>query len=1220
MQEAVLRSIAAQRVLEGQYLPTNPGRINSTRPSSRRSPTSSAHIDSAHRGHADLKGKLSTTDPRKSGLSSTSKPATSSMSMAKSSEKKITDLSGYLQKLESELLPTDIDEFNITSPARDQNSVHGAEEDETITEPSHQPLRPTSLTGADRIVYGSLNEYVPRLPAVLPTSVPLPSIVQDDPQSLLESSFPPDYDRGRYPLLRRRRENKYYTPAPHSLEEVPYNSNPSVSASQSSQIATTWTHEASKRSQAPSATNATSSSEMSQGVLSQMFIARVATDPFAEALLKVIASGTASLAQLAEFQALTKELKGAKQSQEIGDSAGSTSHYTNVASSEAQSDTTMNSGASASASYFQGTVNHPRIQATSQEDIKRTVKRLRSIVDVQPQTIKQPSISRLSTTAYDPHLEQLVAVLITNETKDHNPSNRANRHSIYHFEQEELLHNKAVLRSADVARPHWETELHKTDKPNFTRLETKVVDPVRRPERYIPSLLRHRELGSDSNGRCVNIQRELCLRRSEMIEPWRYWKGASGDIVAAAWSPDSITYAVGAAAHTNPEDVQYNRSCNLLLGDLHLNTLTELPDHRVDRPKPGTLADTYNARQAVYEACDPMVYETVSSIAFSPRADRMYTASHDRTVKIWDTSAPHHSPMTLQHDAHVTSVEVSAHTPGLFATGSNVIENAVRVYYMENNYALHVDFSSSRAVAKPALNIHPECLRWGPSAWTSHLLLAGFHQNHTDEPSQEGQLCLWDANAFQFIKVIPSSQSVFAAAWHPTMNYFATGGAPGGNILTDKFRTKTVVRTWDVRAPGHYTMEYECSALDMQDITFHPINSNIVTAGCTDGTTFVWDYRRPDYPLHRLRHGKPLVDWDHTRGSREVVDTGVMMSLWGPGATLFYTGSSDGMIKAWDIRRHPQDVLIRNVAQFGAGIQSGAFSPDGTNLLVGDADGGIHVLSSAPCGPQPVDSGCDDLSPELPITLVRAPDGSGLALDVNDNDPGTEGREAAKDLIDSGQVIFDLNFGVTQGLSYKTPYAENVEKEDVDPDAVRLCTVESAEGNQSLIRMRKSTEEEKDVRRAIIKARRQRIVELYPQSKTARAEGIRSGQNASGDGLRNHPTSGHPESDRSGLTTRENVLDRDGDYPMFNSLPSNQRRTSAGDSFPASFKRKSTYCHSLAFFGKVKPPVLGMPTDDVEDNIISESEMVEQNDWWPRLNEDEIQRARAGKGHENHAD
>jgi len=98
------------------------------------------------------------------------------------------------------------------------------------------------------------------------------------------------------------------------------------------------------------------------------------------------------------------------------------------------------------------------------------------------------------------------------------------------------------------------------------------------------------------------------------------------------------------------------------------------------------------------------------------------------------------------------------------------------------------------------------------------------------------------------------------------------------------------------------------------------------------------------------------------------------------------------------------------------------------------------------------------------------------------------------------------------------------------------------------------------------------------------------------------------------------VLDRDGDYPMFNSLPLDQRRTSAGDSFPASFTQKSTYCHGLAFFGKVKPPVLGMPTDDVEDNIISESEMVEQNDWWPRLNEDEIQRARAGKGHENHAD
>lgn len=113
------------------------------------------------------------------------------------------------------------------------------------------------------------------------------------------------------------------------------------------------------------------------------------------------------------------------------------------------------------------------------------------------------------------------------------------------------------------------------------------------------------------------------------------------------------------------------------------------------------------------------------------------------------------------------------------------------------------------------------------------------------------------------------------------------------------------------------------------------------------------------------------------------------MSVWGLGGTLFYTGSSDGMVKAWDVRRYPADVLFRDVAQFDAGVQSGAFSPDGTNLLVGDADGTFHILSSAPCGPR--DDRYEGI--EEPINLVRAPDGSGLKLENDDDNLGAEGRE-----------------------------------------------------------------------------------------------------------------------------------------------------------------------------------------------------------------------------------
>ena len=34
-----------------------------------------------------------------------------------------------------------------------------------------------------------------------------------------------------------------------------------------------------------------------------------------------------------------------------------------------------------------------------------------------------------------------------------------------------------------------------------------------------------------------------------------------------------------------------------------------------------------------------------------------------------------------------------------------------------------------------------------------------------------------------------------------------------------------------------------------------PNNTNYITAGCTDGVTYVWDFRMPDKVLHKLEHG-----------------------------------------------------------------------------------------------------------------------------------------------------------------------------------------------------------------------------------------------------------------------------------------------------------------------------------------------------------------------------
>lgn len=1200
----------------------------------------------------------------KSGAPSSARPP-DLHSTAKSAT--ITDLSGYLQKLENEALPGDLDVFKFTSPVRAQPSRPASLTSETVVLSSlDEGKRDSDLLDVDRIVYDSLNDHESDLPAALstmPASTTAPMTAQDSLENPLDVPFPPDFDRGRFPAQRRRRANKYYNPTRSELGSSQGNK-PSPSTQLSQQIP-------SKKPKSAALTKQVNSGEKaSEELISKLLIARVASDPKVEALMVAVASEQATQLQSQEFQRLTQELqmksKGRSQSQDRhkesesshgsrasggtisearGHSIGTQVRRTVTAptekdqlqylkakanwpqsrsrtpptreqesnsngqcakvsrndeiqdppgpdllASDQEQDTeaftprsSISLELSTSIPPIQMIVDNPKEDVANQWTGQHSVSFFREMASsmVHPQEVRRHPESRSLRIASDPSLEQSVAHIILDELENTDlideSDDESDRYFITRADQEEVLYHRNLLKRTDrVLRSSHSLDSNGQER-KLTRVESKAVDPVQRPQRQVPSLLRHRELGSDTRGCRVETQRELRLRQSEQIDPWRYWKGASGDIVAAAWGPDSTTYAVGAAAHTNPEDLQYNRPCNLLLGDLTTNTLTELPEHRVDRPKPQTILNTYNARQAVYDACDPMVYETISSIAFCPITSRMYTASHDSTVKIWDTSVKQDRCLsTLYHDAKVTSIEVSAQRPGLFATASEVIENSIRIYYaggLETN-PNHVEFSSSRAKLRPDWHIHPECLRWGSTASTSHMLLAGFRQNDSDDLAQEGQLCLWNANTSQLEKVSPSSQSVLAAAWHPIYPFFATGGSPGGT-LTNRFTTKTVVRTWDLRKPNGLTMEYECSAFDMQDITFHPINSHIVTAGCTDGTSFVWDYRWPDRPLHRLRHGRPIVDWDHTRGRREEVDTGVMMSLWGLEGSLFYTGSSDGMIKAWDIRRHPNDVLIRNVAQFGAGIQSGAFSPDGTNLLVGDADGGVHVLSSAPCGPRPDEDGSKDISPELPITLVRAPTGSGMAVASGDDDNvGTEGREAGIKLIETGQLKYDSIFGVSTGPWYNGPYAS---------DAIRA----QHQRDQAFSREGSINEKEAARKAHFIMIRKAKIADQYASPTAANEPPVVI------------------MADRPNLTL----------FP-FSAAHSLKALTASDLSFrtvPPSTGDVS-YARGpdgLLYIRFPPPPVRGN-TDSVEENTIPESEMVEENHWWPELGKDEIEKAIAG--------
>ena len=561
----------------------------------------------------------------------------------------------------------------------------------------------------------------------------------------------------------------------------------------------------------------------------------------------------------------------------------------------------------------------------------------------------------------------------------------------------------------------------------------------------IASTLRHRELGCGrsfgTTSRTSDASWRLRSQMAERMRCWRSWTGASKDVVTAAWAPDGSTFALGASTDLDDLNIQYNRPNNLLLGDLVANTVTELPDHWVPRPKPELIDHGPNALEDTYNAVDPRLFTTVSHVCFQD-SSTMYTSSFDRTIKVWDLihESGAHCVQTLPHSANVDIMTLSNKLSHCLASGQRTLEESIRVYDLlsldrnDDSWPAtpKTTFSSSR-VSKHEL--YPTCLQWGTTAITSNLLLAGFAGSKQDEasPDREGDLCLWDIETSKSLKLTPSVHSVFDACWHPRLPLMAAATTPGSRRdLTDRYNTQSVIRVYNPLQASGRIVEYECPALDINDVQFHPTNDNYVSAGCTNGRTYIWDVRSPEQVLHTLCHGPAIEPLDETR-SAESQDTGVRFNAWDQAGRILYTGSSDGVIKSWDIFRHPDDVLVRDVAQFDSGIMTAAFSPDRTNLLVGLSQGAVHVLSSAPCT-HPVEnedeSSYDSVSrPYETINYIPA----AAAAPAVHSDPVPESEtnaSIAAEFVSKGKLIIHPIYGAGRGPNYDGPWAFDLEEDE----------------------------------------------------------------------------------------------------------------------------------------------------------------------------------------------
>lgn len=509
----------------------------------------------------------------------------------------------------------------------------------------------------------------------------------------------------------------------------------------------------------------------------------------------------------------------------------------------------------------------------------------------------------------------------------------------------------------------------------------------------LSSLLRTRELRGARHNH--DLMRAAV---SSNLKEWKSWKGLSNDVSSMAWSPDSTKFVVGATAH----DDQYNRRNNLVFGDISKNTVSELPDHHI-------LWESHAA------TADERLFPTVCSIQWVDKL--LYTASYDGTVKVWNTDlCPSKIPIcsrTLKHDSNVRVMSVSDSMPHLVATGT---AHSFNLWNLQTNSPMPKSLEIYRDPRqKVGIVLEPTVLAWGPTAATKNYLVGGMAEyvpgaDHDDEKKFQvvalGHLGMWKVteSSIMMCKLRGAySQNTFDLKWHPSLPRFATGSrySQGMNL---PLRSKSAVQIFNIESADRVvaTHKFACSAADMNEVTFCPMDSTYVTASCTDGSTYVWDARYGDHPIHKLNHGSSLKPLN-PRFARELTDFGVRVALWGTTIDQFYTGSSDGCLKRWDIRRATEDALVANTAQLPDGIVSGAFSADKSQLLLGDYGGGIHVLSCE------VSKHGREVFDFIPAPEPPSAEENAVSI--------------AQQYLSSGQLTLHPIFGPVQGPQYNGPYA-----------------------------------------------------------------------------------------------------------------------------------------------------------------------------------------------------
>ncbi|KAJ5971705.1 uncharacterized protein N7479_001623 [Penicillium vulpinum] len=314
----------------------------------------------------------------------------------------------------------------------------------------------------------------------------------------------------------------------------------------------------------------------------------------------------------------------------------------------------------------------------------------------------------------------------------------------------------------------------------------------------------------------------------------------------------------------------------------------------------------------------------VTSVAWSPDGSRLASASHDKTVRIWDPATGQSISTLDEHSGTVMSISWSPDGSRLASASG---DKTVRIWDPATGQSISTLDEHSGTVMS---------ISWSPDG--SRLASA----------SDDKTVRIWDRATSQSISTLEGYiGSVTSIAW-----------SPDGSQLASASNDKTV-RIWDpVTSENISTLDGHGS--EIISIAWSPDGSRLASAS-NDNTARTWD------PATRQAL---LILEGHSAWVNSIA--------WSPDGSRLASVSEDKTARVWDPATGQS---ISTLGRNSGSLWSIAWSPDGCRLALASGDGMVRIWD--PATGQSI-STLDEHSEEI-ISIAWSPDGSQIASASYDN-------------------------------------------------------------------------------------------------------------------------------------------------------------------------------------------------------------------------------------------